>query len=647
PGPCPYPGLEPFTVDDAGFYHGRERLLADLLDACIRATASPSSPLIVVGPSGSGKTSLLRAGLLPALRRAATEELPGTAHAPAILLTPGERPLHTLAARISPDRPLSGEELTERPEAIARLMAGTRARDAGPIGPLLIVDQLEELFTACPSAREREAFVRALRAAAEAGALVVLALRSDFYPHAQALPDLAAVLRDHQVPAGPMSREELRAAIERPAAEAGLVLEDGLADLLLTELGAVDQSGGPTGVLPLLSHTLWATWRRRSGGRLTFAGYRAVGGIGSAIARTAEEVYEELDTAGRAAARLLLTRLVRIDSETADTGRAADRRALLEGLPDPAAGAEALRRLVDARLVTVDDRTVRISHDALLRAWPTLRDWIDADREWLRARRPIAADADEWWASGREPSLLYRGVRLAAARESAERAGLTTVTGQPGAAPATDPDPRLTTFLRHSWRHERRRRRTRTAVLSVLVVLALLVAAAGVTAVVYQREAVAERDAADAHRAEAVARLVAADAARLRDSRPGLSRQLGLIAYQLDPEVGFGPLLAAHETPGTYHQAAVVADLDVTADGSMLAMNADGDVVLWSTAGTGELARLPGTGPGPVALSGNGRLLAAVAPTEREVPAGELATAGTVRLWDTTDPTSPVSYTTL
>lgn len=620
PGRCPYLGLEAFAVDDAELFHGRERLVEELLEAAAGAM-SAGRPVIVVGPSGVGKTSLLHAGLLAALRRGAPQ-LPGSTGWPWTVLTPGDDPVHALAAVLHPDGPAGADALIEDPGSAVPL-ARRFLEDRGHDRLVLVVDRLEELFTA--GERERTAFCAALAALAADGGrtLVVMALRADFYGQAQALPVLAAVLREHQVQAAPMRLEELRAAIEEPAATVGVRLDEGLADLVLHELDAVNPPGPQAGSLPLLSHALRATWSQGGGGRLTVAGYRASGGVVAALATTADRVYGELDAGGQDALRHMLPRLVRIGDGTVDTGRPADRDALLDGTSNRRAAEDALHRLARERLLVLHERTVRLSHDALLRAWPRLHGWIDADRDWLRIRQQLAADADVWWRSDHDPALLYRGSKLAAAREGAANAGR-----------AKAYEPRLTEFLDASLRQERRSARVRTAALTVLVVLFLLATAGGVTATVYQHQA-------DAQRRHAVARLVATEAAGLRDTQPGLAKQLSVAAYRMDPGISVAPLISMLETPGSYDSQDSVVDIARTGDGRTMALSTGLSVVLWRTSG-GRAATIDLPGAGAVALSPDGRLLAALAPPSAPTPrpsTGE--NAATVHLWSIADPAHP------
>ncbi len=611
PGGCPYLGLESFAVDDAEFFHGRERLVEDLVRACGKALAGRQS-VIVVGPSGAGKTSVLRAGLVAALRRG-VPELPGSAGWPSVLLTPGAHPLQGLAAALHPDGIAGSESLRADPGSAAALVGGVLAEQSAE-RLVLVVDQLEELFTVCQSQSERTAFLAALAAlAADAQALVVLALRADFYGQALDFPELAAALRDHQVQAVAMRPEELRAAIERPAELAGLTLDEGLADLLLHELGATQLTGPEPGTLPMLSHTLWAIWRQRHGARLTVAGLRATGGITQAIARTADDTYDQLDEAGRSALRRMLPRLVRVDDRSVDTAQRVDRASLVQGLPDSEAAERALYRFAEARLLVLDEQTVALSHDALLRGWLRLRAWVDADREWLRTRQRLAADAETWWEAGQDPSLLYRGTRLAAAREGAAEADR-----------AEELPSRLTEFLDRSKRYERRRVRRGRAAIASLVVLTLLSVSGGGLALTFQQESRAQQQ-------HAVAQLVAAEAADLRNSQPGLAKQLAVAAYRLDPQANRAALFAAVGTDGVFDGQDRAADLAQSTDGRRLAISTGNSVALWSTAGAGE-GRIQLPGVGPVALSPDGRLVAAAAGQQGK-PA--------VRLWDIGDPAHP------
>lgn len=613
---CPYPGLDAFTVDDADVFCGRDQLLEQLLAGAEHAITQ-RQPLLVVGASGTGKTSLLQAGLLTRLGEGAAG-LPGSAGWPQLVITPGERPLDELSARLWPDRTEAAARLRDDPAAAGEFLAPALAEHPG--GRLvLVVDQLEQLFTLCPNPPEREAYLRTLAALASqpdgsAPALVVLALRADFYAVATGYPQLAEAQRRTQVLVEPMTHDQLRTAIEQPAAALGLALDDGLSDLILHELGATEFTAPHPGILPLLSHALWATWQRRSGVRLTVAGYRATGGIARAIAATADDTYAGLDSAGRTAARWLLPRLVRIGDDGADTARPAPRAPLVQGAPDPAAADTVVHGFAEARLLTLDMDTVRISHEALLHAWPRLRGWISADRDWLRTVDQLTADATGWQRGGHDPSLLYRGRRLAAVQEQSVDNGRANELSAP-----------VVEFLAAShWQQQRTRRVRRTAV-AVVVILLLLAATGGTAAVRFGQRAAEQQAVADSSRLTAIAD-------NLHATQPGLAKQLWLAAYQRHHEAGAAAAQAALDTPGVLNADQPAHDLAVSHDGTRLVISAGNALVAYRLVDRHRrrIESPAGYLTGPVAQSAPGRLLAAgLEPRE-----GRDHADGQVRLWE-------------
>ena len=378
---CPYKGLASFGGEDAPFFFGRERVVAQMVARLVGA------PLLgVVGPSGSGKSSALRAGLLADL---AGGVLPGSERWTRRVLRPGAEPMRAL------DRALGG---------------------AGENGRLLLaVDQFEELFSLCPDERERTAFVGGLAGLATDGprpAAVVLAVRADFYGRCAAYPELEALLSANQVLVGPMRREELRRAIELPARHAGLQVEAELVDRLLADVE------GEPGALPLLSSALLELWEERDGRRLTLEAYERTGGVRVAIARVAESAFARLDPRLQAVARAVLLRLAgeggvrrRVPLSELDADRDPDVRRVLDVL-------------ADARLVTLSEGTAEVAHEALLSEWPRLRGWLEEDVQGRRVHHHLAEVAREWDVGGRDPGELYRGARLASTLDwSAEHAG--------------------------------------------------------------------------------------------------------------------------------------------------------------------------------------------------------------------------------
>jgi len=407
-GAAPYPGLASFRTEDTELFFGREELVRTLVGRLAAVARRDTALLCVVGPSASGKSSILHAGLVRALR----EGLPGVAGSeqwPVLTFSPGSHPLR---------------RLTERHAAT------DGARRAA--GRVIAIDQFEEVFTSCADAAEREEFVGALHGLATRGgtdgggeraALVVLGLRADFYGQALRHRQLATPLQEAQVVVGPMTPEQVRRAIEQPARRAGILLGEGLVDLLLRDLAPVasvarsDRPAHDSGALPLLSHTLLAAWSISRRGHLTIDDYHRSGGIRDAVARNAETVFEDLTPAERGLARRLFLRMVHITEGAADIRRRVSRVELLTAWPpdDHEAAERVIARFIEQRLVTADTESVEITHGALVTAWPRLRSWLDTERAGLVTHRRLADAAETWDASGRDPGTLYRGPRLATA----------------------------------------------------------------------------------------------------------------------------------------------------------------------------------------------------------------------------------------
>ncbi len=429
PRTCPYPGLAAFGPGQAQWFFGRDRLTAELAEK-LAGRMDATDPLVIVGPSGSGKSSLLGAGLLSALAKG-DMPVPGSKTWPHLLLTPTEHPLTELATRLArmsgTSRTSLREKLADDPHWLVitvREMLQARAGQAAITGSrlVLMVDQFEETFTQCADAMERQAFISALCAAAsgdggEPPALVILSLRSDFHGHCAAFPELRHGLNTSLF-IGPMSASELREAIERPARLTELALQPGLVDVVLRDLGADREAQDhDPGALPLLSHALRATFQYREDRTLTVAGYVAAGGIRNAVETTAENTCSDFTSTEQQIARSLLLRLVHVGVGTQDTRRRTSRTRLFKGLEDLDTAASVLQTLVRAGLVTLETETVEIPHEALLHAWPRLREWIDRDRSGLHIHQQLAEATDAWSRQDQNPAKLYRGTRLGLARD--------------------------------------------------------------------------------------------------------------------------------------------------------------------------------------------------------------------------------------
>jgi WD40 repeat protein/class 3 adenylate cyclase/tRNA A-37 threonylcarbamoyl transferase component Bud32 len=439
---CPYRGLLAFGPEDRDYFFGREQVVAELI-----ARLEPGKLLALVGPSGSGKSSVLRAGVTAA---ALDGELPG---------------IHD----------------------VRELTPGSDAQIDPPTGAdqLVVVDQFEELFTLGADPGHRQAFVDDLLAAPGP---VAIGLRADMYGQLAAYPDLARAVAGNQLLLGAMSEAELERAVREPARLAGLRLEPGLVEL------AVREVAGEPGALPLLSHALRATWGRRDGRTLTVERYRDSGGVSAAIAQTADDVVGSLMAEQRELARSVFVRLTELREDVAETSR---RVAIDELVPAGVAREtvqEVLERLADARLVTLDDGTAEIAHEALIREWPTLRGWLDEDREGLRLHRRLGDAARLWDGGGREPADLYRGPRLSAAIEWA--AGHVD---QLNATERAFLDASSAAAEREQRAQLRSNRRLR-ALLAGTAMLLVVAAVAGVVAVIQRDHARAQALTSDAER---------------------------------------------------------------------------------------------------------------------------------------------------
>ncbi|MEU7912779.1 NACHT and WD repeat domain-containing protein [Microbispora bryophytorum] len=524
---CPYPGLAAFGPEQARWFFGRDRLLAELA-ARLDEHARRGGPLMVVAPSGAGKSSLLRAGLLPALEDGA---LPGSRRWPRLSFTPTARPMAALTTHLTECAGLGPEQAREAtaadPDRCVRMLrqalqASAADQDAAGARMVVVVDQLEELFTQCADEPERHRFVDLITHLATPGpdgtppvALVVCGLRSDFYTPCADYPRLRAALQDGQVFVGPMSQDELREAILYPAADVGLDIEPGLIELLLSDMGAGSGDGYEAGRLPLLAHALRITWQQRHGHTLTVAGYRITGGIQRAVATTAERIFTELGSADQQTAQALFLRLVTVGDGAEDTRRRVARDDLLGSVADSDSAAMVVDAFTQGRLLTRNQDCVEITHEALLHGWPRLRDWINDDRVGHLTHQKLEEAADEWQRKGHDPSLLYRGAHLETTRTWAATRSCHALTATAQA------------FLTASTRLQRRTQRLRTGAVAILAVLAVVASTAAVLAVNLNARA-SERERI------ATARQAAAFSESLLGTRADIAQLLAVQGYRLD-----------------------------------------------------------------------------------------------------------------
>jgi DNA-binding SARP family transcriptional activator len=565
----PYPGLAAYGEEDAESFFGRE----EETRICLERLAS--SPLLaVVGPSGSRKSSLLRAGLAAALRREG-------AHS--VVLTPGRHPVDTLVA------------------AAVRLDS------------VVLVDQAEEAFALCEDEEERERFFDALVGHTGRGR-VVLALRADHTGDLAGLSGLAVLVERGLFLLGPMSAESLRQAIETPARQQGLVLEHGLTDLLIREIE------GEPGALPLLSHALRETWLRHEGRTLTVAGYQASGGVRGAVAQSAESLYAHLDETERVQLRDLVLRLI-VPGPRGEPvrGEVPRRQVVVDPVQE-----QLIDRMVAARLVTSDADAIELAHEAVVRAWPRLRGWLEDDLEGQRTRHHLTQAAEDWAGSDFQDSDLYRGTRLVATREwvASSQPRLTDLEQRFLAASEEQAAAEEASAVELARTRGRMVRRLRYALAGVAVLLVLAL----ITGFVAVGQTGRARDEAQAARARQLS------AQALGDANIPLSALLAVAAVHLDDtaqtRASLAAVLARHPalTATSSRVGQGPGRLVRSPDGTRLAVYGSDNVVSLIDVGSGRvIARYDTDGPGStdyqfftlgaLAFSPDGRILAVGAQT--------------------------------
>ena len=425
----PFRGLRPFSEDDAHGFFGRDRLIAEV----VRRVSEGDRLIALIGPSGSGKSSAVRAGLIPAIRKGAVA---GSDQWLIAHMLPGSDPFIELEAallRSTIDAPDSLTAALQADDGSGLVRAALRVLPTESSRMLLVVDQFEELFTLVEDEAVQRRFLDQLVGAVDDAygrVLVVITLRADFYGRPLEHSEFGTRMGAGVVNVVPLTSDELEVASLQPARRSGVTLEPAL----LAELIA-DVLGQP-GALPMFQYTLTELFDRRTGDLLTIDTYRSIGGVQGALTRTADELYDKLDSPEQEVTKQLFLRLVTIAEHDEWSRRRVHASELVALDVDVVTMQKVIELFARRRLLSLDrDQvsgapTVEVAHEALLAGWVRLREWIEQNRDDLLRHRELANAAGRWEASGRDRDYLFVGGRLDEAQRWSKVSAISLTDGE-------------------------------------------------------------------------------------------------------------------------------------------------------------------------------------------------------------------------
>ena len=589
----PYKGLKAFEEADAQDFYGRDALTQRLIDRLAPDADMDSGDhlLVIVGPSGSGKSSVIKAGLLPLLRKGA---IPNSDNWFYTEMVPGAHPVEELEAallRVAVNPPGSLlQQLVENERGLVRALKRILPDDETEL--VLFIDQFEEVFTLTEREADRQHFLNSLLIAITEPRnrlRLIITLRADFYDRPLSYHEFGEMVRNYTEVVLPLGPQELEAAIIQPARYVGVALEDGLVSAIV---GDVREQPG---ALPLMQYALTQLFEQREGNYLTLAAYNNIGRAMGALAQRAEEIYRGLHPEQQDIARQLFLRLVTLGEGKEDT-----RRRIIRSELNALGNADVMQTVIDTfgnqRLLTFDndpqtrEPTIEVAHEALIREWGSLRDWLDSAREELRTHRRLNHSMREWKHAKEDASYLATGARLDQFDQlqrtdniaiNAEEARYLKASLHQREARLQAEQERL---AREEALEERAQQRLR-ALVSVMTLAAIVAIALAGFAFRAQQQAINSREAAEAaalvaesSAAESNAVALAANAITLIDDfRPTLALNLALEASSRRPEL----IPVQQSLSQAAYAPAALAQLNPLDDYALisLAFNSDGSQI--------------------------------------------------------------------